>query len=1278
MQAPRAFPPAQRIGSATRSVAAAVLGARGGSAGARIDPLPTQSSLFIPRYVSRFPHRAFRVNGNRVIVASAPLSLLQRFWTATSSTLCNALSPVPYRRNASFSGGREIRQDDYGNGVAGEEGSGQGSTPPIAPESPSRSLRQSDLDLFARRGRSRADWSADAAPRHGEGASEPPMVSGAGIGGGVGGAGVSPTTSALGRPGIGAVPSSSASGAGTSGIWGEPSNAQAQESVTSLILLPSLSLPLLSLLQKRPKLMQGPTLYERERRQEEVLRRKGGMRKTSSLPKLTSPQEQLLGSMPPMRRYLVDMIIGCDFIDILSREEVEALAIVPVSVAEQFLRRMPSHPHRRMSEPGAGERLFDESRQAYLEVRIEEDVNNNRQPKIAAIDVCAEPGYTVAHRQLGRDRILRVTFPPPRNSNQGMTPYVKFLQEGLVVGLRRFHFLGFKASQGNFKSGEAERVFMFALRSIAPADANSPAFPLYPSIKDVWNRFAHFHTCPTIQKTAARIELLFSRTYSLMDLQPGDVQVVPDVTCQDGSIPTDGTGLILASAVPPIEVASGVAYLPAAAPSPSPPTSASAPSTSPPSASPVSSSPPFSSSSPPSASPPSSSPSFATPPSSFPSSPSPSPSQSSLAAAVAQPAVLQVRGYLNGMLFKGTLLLVTQFPDSLNVQPGVKIVVRESMVKVTPDPVLLQAREGGRGQGRAMPAVNKLEVNDTSKAPSEATFNRTLLLLLVACGVPQDLFLSLARQLCNEAMALPSDRLAASKYILRSVSNLSASYAASYVMQPMQMIASGIPLSEPYLQDALHRRVNKAAESLEKGHLPADRSYYLMGVADPTATLLPDQVVVLLKDGPVTGPCLMYRSPSLHPGHLRMMNAVHSPAIAALLPPGAHYCVIFPVTGRRSVADTMSGGDLDGDKFMVCFHPQVTGAFKEVAPPARTVRGRVSTGRAPAQLNAAELEGQLLSIWGRLAAGHSVTGRAYNLHLSYLDEHGPQHEFCEQLMRIYERALDAPKTGEQVSIPHYLERIRRPHYMEAAAPAGSVFHSRSIMGQIYDLVQQARVTPSEADPLAAYELDPDLILTQSRAPSVDLTEKKALVKVWKGHWHEYKQSISSIYSRNLSNKQRDLQMQLQKEHYRKILYEGWSPSFEEPCAPIRLLRRASVIYEVVYSAARQKATRQVQETSQRGTSAPDDALHYRPALAFAWNVAGELLCEIKARRSGKWFLASQKQFLLMSMPGGRHGRWGGGEGGVRRVVTVGPEGRVVVIASQQGDDGDEGSDGCED
>ncbi|GJP35607.1 hypothetical protein CLOM_g20104 [Closterium sp. NIES-68] len=1527
MQPPRGFPPAQRLGSATRSVAAAVLG----SSASRIDQLNSQASL-INRYIPAFPHLTLRVNNNSATVASAPLSLLQRFWTATSSTLCNALSPVPGRRYASFT------ENDTGHeDCGGDEGSGQGSTPPVIPESPSRSLRRSDfLATSQHPGESRSrgayavtsparrvDRNANAAPRNAGGASEPPTVSSMGMGG----AGVPLNPNALVRPGIGAVPSSSNSGGGSGGAsrvkgapygqrgqereqrfqqqqqqqqprsqrqrptsqgsdisahvgssptssgtsgdsdgssrgsgyssgigsggtegfrtplespsgslgsyqhrpkrqfvgrnggrgretpgerglseqaagrggarsvspvpderpgtsrqlfggkaegqWGEGEREEqrrrkqarvsarhavqggerggaassravagtpaVQSSPTPAapapppilpsppaIRVPSSSpvlgrtspaasqspalrppvshLPLheqqqqwqqqtqqtqqpqpqplqqqqqggadtvapgqtsdalqqhqqqqrinmtmaaaVELLtpEKRPFHLQGPTRDLRARWQGDVLQRSGGMRRTSSLPKLTSPQEKVLGSMPPMRRFLVDMIMGCDFIDILSPEEVDALAIVPVPVAENFLRRMPPHPHRRMCEPGAGELLFDEGRQSYLEVRVEED--GNRQPKIAAIDVCAEPGNTVAHRQLGRDRILRVTFPMTRSSNQGMTHYAKFLHEGIVVGLRRFHFLGYKGSQGNFKSGEADKVFMFALRSMAPADSNPAAFPLYPSIKDVWNRFAHFHTCPTIHKTAARIELLFSQTYSFMNLRAEDVQIVPDIKCQDGSIPTDGTGLILASLVPPMEVTSGVAYLPAA----------SLPSLSP---SPLSSSPPSSSSSLPS-----------------PSSPSPNQQQQQpLGVALPRPAVLQVRGYLNGMLFKGTLLLVTQFPASMGVRPGVQVVVRDSMVKVKPDPGLLQARDVGTGPGRCMAPVNKLEVNDTSKAPSEATFNRALLLLLVARGVPQELFLSLARRQCAQSMEVPTGVYAAAKYLLRSASHSSS---LAYSMQPLQMLACGIPLSEPYLQDALQKRLKNAAESLEKGHVAAERSYYLMGVADPTGTLQPDQVVVLLKDGPVTGPCVMYRSPSLHPGHLRRMNAVHSPAIAALLPPGARYCVIFPVTGARSVTDTMSGGDLDGDTFLVCFHPQVTSTFQEMDPPPRTVRVPVDGGKAPAALKPGDLEKALLAVWSKMASGFSVTGRAYNLHESYMDEYGPHHAYCEQLVRIYERALDASKTGEEVSIPRVLERPHRPHYAVTpaqAAASATVFRSRTVMGQIYDLVQQAKARPNERDLLKALEHDPDLILFPACAPSAEFKEHRKLLGEWSKHCWAYNKAISEIFRRNLSNKQRDLQMQLQKEHYRRILYDGWSPSFEEPCVPMRILRAASVIYEATYKHAKEKATKHIEDKA-RGTGFQE---RYNPPLSFAWKVAGEVLCEIKARRNEAWFLASQKQFLLMSVPGGRHSRWGEGGGSVRKVVTVGPEGRVMVVASGQGgtEDGEE-TDGGED
>ena len=53
------------------------------------------------------------------------------------------------------------------------------------------------------------------------------------------------------------------------------------------------------------------------------------------------------------------------------------------------------------------------------------------------------------------------------------------------------------------------------------------------------------------------------------------------------------------------------------------------------------------------------------------------------------------------------------------------------------------------------------------------------------------------------------------------------------------------------------------------------------------------------------------------------------------------YAIIFSVQGPRSAADTMAGGDLDGDPYWVCFNEEVGLALTGVkAVQAFKVRGR--------------------------------------------------------------------------------------------------------------------------------------------------------------------------------------------------------------------------------------------------------------------------------------------------------------------------------------------------
>lgn len=61
-----------------------------------------------------------------------------------------------------------------------------------------------------------------------------------------------------------------------------------------------------------------------------------------------------------------------------------------------------------------------------------------------------------------------------------------------------------------------------------------------------------------------------------------------------------------------------------------------------------------------------------------------------------------------------------------------------------------------------------------------------------------------------------------------------------------RMILCGIPLSEPYLQCRLLVLMREEMKALKEGRLPVSECYYLMGTVDPTGTLKPNEVCIIL------------------------------------------------------------------------------------------------------------------------------------------------------------------------------------------------------------------------------------------------------------------------------------------------------------------------------------------------------------------------------------------------------------------------------------------------
>lgn len=70
------------------------------------------------------------------------------------------------------------------------------------------------------------------------------------------------------------------------------------------------------------------------------------------------------------------------------------------------------------------------------------------------------------------------------------------------------------------------------------------------------------------------------------------------------------------------------------------------------------------------------------------------------------------------------------------------------------------------------------------------------------------------------------------------------------------------------------------------------------------------------ENGQISGKVLVYRNPGIHFGDVHVLTAKHVEGLEEIVG-NSKYGIIFPTKGSRSLADAMSGGDLDGDMYWV-------------------------------------------------------------------------------------------------------------------------------------------------------------------------------------------------------------------------------------------------------------------------------------------------------------------------------------------------------------------------
>ncbi|KAL6660681.1 hypothetical protein ACP70R_001716 [Stipagrostis hirtigluma subsp. patula] len=391
------------------------------------------------------------------------------------------------------------------------------------------------------------------------------------------------------------------------------------------------------------------------------------------------------------------------------------------------------------------------------------------------------------------------------------------------------------------------------------------------------------------------------------------------------------------------------------------------------------------------------------------------------------PLLMRARISYNGAPIRGSLL-DKRLPTWTNC-------IKPSMIKVksNPDSSDVQSLD--------------LELISTSNQPRPKTIPTSwfLIALLHYGGVPAEYFMEFVRRASDlTCCVLYEDALRVSMKFADMDNSMSA-----------RMLLSGVPIEEPYLQSRLEMMAKEEMKELRQGKITIDDCYYLVGTTDPTGSLRPNEVCVILADGQISGDVLVY-NPALPFSDIHVLTARYVRGLEAMV--GNSNCpIFFPVSGSQS----------DGDMFWVSRNSELLKYFS----PLESWVQRITIKRNQ-QKNTSHHE----SFMGSATSSASVA--VAGCWLAYMD----RMLTCEcsisekklleakmlNLIGGYYEALDTWKTEdkscEQVKIPHELMVTRYPHFMECIGYPS--YQSKSVLGAIYDeaVAQYEHDLPNPTDP----------------------------------------------------------------------------------------------------------------------------------------------------------------------------------------------------------------------
>jgi uncharacterized membrane protein YgcG len=233
------------------------------------------------------------------------------------------------------------------------------------------------------------------------------------------------------------------------------------------------------------------------------------------------------------------------------------------------------------------------------------------------------------------------------------------------------------------------------------------------------------------------------------------------------------------------------------------------------------------------------------------------------------------------------------------------------------------------------------------------------------------------------------------------------------------------PLEDPSCLNSLREiRRRHCSSAPEKLRILVDKSRNIYGVCDRMGLLQYGECFVRVTTGhrdfterkTIRGWVVVSKNPCYLLGDIRVLRAVDCADVQGR--PGAAEklralerdlvdCIVYPVNGARPHSNEIAGSDLDGDQYFVCWDQRLLPSIK----------GYPAYGYPDAEARPAGEISRKAMLQYIAEQNRSLMGKIDSYFKQWADLYGAGCEQCERLGQLFARAMDATKSGEQVSIP---------------------------------------------------------------------------------------------------------------------------------------------------------------------------------------------------------------------------------------------------------------------